>query len=124
LTRDHLVTYEGGVDAVFRALADDHRRLLLDRLYQEDGQSLTELCEPFPHLTRFAVMKHLGVLESASLVTTRRDGRRKLHYLNPVPIRQVHDRWISKFAEPWVRAMTTLQHDLEQPNHDSVATIA
>ena len=101
------------MDDVFRALAEPHRRTLLDRLFERDGQSLAELCDALPHLTRFGVMKHLRVLEDAGLVATRRDGRQKLHFLNPVPIRQLHDRWISKFAEPWVQVLTGLQHDLE-----------
>jgi DNA-binding transcriptional ArsR family regulator len=100
-------------DAVFRALADPARRLLLDRLNEDDGQTLGSLCAALPEMTRFGVMKHLGVLEAAHLVTTRKVGREKLHYLNPVPIREVHDRWISKYAEPWVAAMTDLKHELE-----------
>ncbi len=101
------------VDEVFRALADPSRRVLLDRLFDEDGQTLGSLCAAVPALTRFGVMKHLGVLEGAGLVTTRKVGREKHHYLNPVPIRLVHDRWISKFAEPWVRGLVELKHDLE-----------
>jgi uncharacterized protein YndB with AHSA1/START domain/DNA-binding transcriptional ArsR family regulator len=99
--------------AVFRALADPSRRLLLDRLVDHDGQTLGALCTALPAMTRFGVMKHLDVLGSAGLVTTRRHGREKLHYLNPVPIRLVHDRWISKFQEPFVRAMSRLKSDLE-----------
>ena len=98
---------------MFRALADPSRRVLLDRLFDEDGQTLGSLCAAVPALTRFGVMKHLGVLESAGLVTTRKVGREKHHYLNPVPIRLVHDRWISKYAEPWVRGLVDLKHDLE-----------
>lgn len=101
------------MEEVFKALADPSRRLLLDRLFEHDGQSLNELCANLPAMTRFGVMKHLGVLEQAGLVTTRRDGREKLHYLNPVPIRLVHDRWISKYAEPRVRALVELKHELE-----------
>jgi DNA-binding transcriptional ArsR family regulator len=101
------------MDAVFRALADPSRRLLLDALYDEDGQTLVALCAALPALTRFGVMKHLAVLEEAGLVTTSKVGREKHHYLNPVPIRQVHDRWISKYAEPWVRGLVDLKHDLE-----------
>jgi len=108
-----LVTYEGVVDDVFRALADPHRRALLDALFTRDGQPLVDLCTMLPELSRFGVMKHLSILEQAGLVATRRDGRRKLHYLNPVPIRLVHDRWISKFAEPWVQGLVELQRDLE-----------
>jgi len=98
---------------VFRALADASRRVLLDRLYERDGQTLGELCAALPALTRFGVMKHLGVLEDAHLVTTIRMGREKRHYLNPVPIRQAHDRWIGKFAEPIVGSMTAMQRALE-----------
>jgi uncharacterized protein YndB with AHSA1/START domain/DNA-binding transcriptional ArsR family regulator len=110
-----MVTYGVGVglEGVFRALADPSRRLLLDRLFDADGQTLGQLCTALPAMTRFGVMKHLDVLADANLVTTRRHGREKLHYLNPVPIRLVHDRWISKYAEPFVRAMTQLKADLE-----------
>ena len=99
----------------FRALADPNRRVLLDRLFERDGQTLGELCEYLPGMTRFGVMKHLGVLEEADLVTTVKAGREKRHYLNPVPIRLVHDRWIGKFAEPVVGAMSTLKSKLESP---------
>lgn len=99
---------------VFRALGDPSRRLLLDRLFERDGGTLGELCEVLPGMTRFGVMRHLGVLEAADLVTTRKVGRRKLHYLNPVPIRLVHDRWISKYAEPVVGSMTALKAHLEE----------
>lgn len=102
-------------EAAFRALADAHRRLLLDRLFERDGQALEELEAALPEMTRFGVMKHLRVLEAAGLVTSRRAGRRKLHYLNPVPIRLIHDRWISKYAEPWVGGMVDLKHHLEGP---------
>lgn len=98
---------------VFRALGDPSRRLLLDRLFERDGQTLGALCEHLPGMTRFGVMRHLEVLESADLVTTRRDGRAKRHYLNPVPIRLMHDRWISKFAEPVVGAMSAIKQHLE-----------
>ena len=101
------------MDAVFRALADPSRRVLLDQLFDEDGQTLGALCAAVPSLTRFGVMKHLAVLEEAGLVTTRKVGREKHHYLNPVPIRLVHDRWISKYAEPWVRGLVDLKNDLE-----------
>ncbi len=101
------------METVFRALSDPHRRLLLDRLFERDGQTLSELETQLPQMTRFGVMKHLRVLEAAGLVTTRRLGREKLHYLNPVPIRLVLDRWISKYAEPWVEAMTGLKAELE-----------
>jgi uncharacterized protein YndB with AHSA1/START domain len=98
---------------VFRALADPHRRVLLDRLFERDGQTLGELCRHLPEMTRFGVMKHLGVLEEADLVTTMRAGREKRHFLNPVPIRLVHDRWIGKFAAPIVGAMSILKTSLE-----------
>jgi uncharacterized protein YndB with AHSA1/START domain len=100
---------------VFRALADPGRRVLLDRLFERDGQTLGELCEALPGMTRFGVMKHLGVLEAAELVTTQRVGRSKRHFLNPVPIRRAHDRWISKFAEPVVGAMSSMKRHLEAP---------
>src|SRR5512134_1205793 len=100
---------------VFRALSDPSRRLLLDRLFERDGQTLGELCMHLPEMTRFGVMRHLDVLEAAALVTTRREGREKRHYLNPVPIRLAHDRWISKFAEPIVGAMSFMKRTLEAP---------
>jgi DNA-binding transcriptional ArsR family regulator/uncharacterized protein YndB with AHSA1/START domain len=101
------------VESVFRALGDPSRRRLLDRLYERDGQTLAELCERMG-MTRYGVMKHLRVLEDAGLVTTRRSGREKFHYLNPVPIRLIHDRWISKYAEPWAGAMGDLKRTLEE----------
>jgi uncharacterized protein YndB with AHSA1/START domain/biotin operon repressor len=100
------------MDAVFRALADPTRRSLLDELFREDGQTLNALEERFS-MTRFGVMKHLKQLEEAGLVVTRRRGREKLHFLNPVPIRLVHDRWVSKYAEPWSAALSDLKHRLE-----------
>jgi uncharacterized protein YndB with AHSA1/START domain len=99
----------------FRALADPSRRLLLDRLFERDGQTLGELSGHLPGMTRFGVMRHLDVLESASLITTRKEGREKRHYLNPVPIRLIHDRWISKYAAPLVGAMSALKGQLEAP---------
>ena len=101
------------MDAVFKALADPTRRSLLDELFREDGQSLGALEARLP-MTRFGVMKHLRVLEEAGLITTRREGREKLHFLNAVPIRLIHDRWVSKFAEPWVATLTGLKRDLEE----------
>jgi uncharacterized protein YndB with AHSA1/START domain len=98
---------------VFRALGDPNRRVLLDRLHERDGQTLGELCGHLPDMTRFGVMKHLGVLEEAGLVTTLKVGREKRHFLNPVPIRLVHDRWIGKFAAPIVGAMSILKTSLE-----------
>ena len=101
------------MDEVFKALADPTRRSLLDELAREDGQTLTALQERFA-MTRFGVMKHLRQLEDAGLVVTRRRGREKLHFLNPVPIRLVHDRWVSKYAEPWVASLSDLKHHLEK----------
>jgi DNA-binding transcriptional ArsR family regulator len=101
------------MDEVFRALSDPTRRELLDRLHKHDGLSLSELERELP-MTRFGVMKHLRVLEDAKLVVTRRRGREKLHFLNPVPIRQIYERWVSKYAEPWVSALTELKRDLEE----------
>jgi DNA-binding transcriptional ArsR family regulator len=100
-------------DPVFKALADRTRRLLLDRLYERDGRSLTEL-ESELEMSRFGVMKHLRVLEDAGIVVTRRSGREKLHYLNPVPIRLIHDRWIDKYTERRVSALADLKHQLEE----------
>ncbi len=99
----------------FRALADPSRRLLLDGLFERDGQTLGELTAHLPSMTRFGVMRHLGVLESADLISTRREGREKRHFLNPVPIRRIHDRWISKYAAPVVGAMSALKGHLEAP---------
>jgi DNA-binding transcriptional ArsR family regulator len=101
------------MDEVFRALADPTRRSLLDALFREDGQTLSALEARLP-MTRFGVMKHLKVLEEARLVVTRRRGREKLHFLNPVPIRLVHDRWVSKYAEPWAATLSDLKHELEK----------
>jgi DNA-binding transcriptional ArsR family regulator len=100
-------------DGVFRALADPTRRRLLDALFTEDAQTAGQLCARVPEMTRFGVMKHVAVLEEAGLVTTRREGRTKLHYLNPVPIGLVADRWISKYAAPFTRAMVGLRTGLE-----------
>src|ERR1700689_766096 len=104
----------GQVDAVFKALADPTRRGLLDELFRADGQTLRELEERFP-MTRFGVMKHLRQLEDAGLVVTRRRGREKLHFLNPVPIRLIHDRWVSKYAEPWAAGLSELKQTMERP---------
>jgi uncharacterized protein YndB with AHSA1/START domain len=110
------------MDEVFRALADPTRRGLLDELFREDGQTLTALEERLP-MSRFGVMKHLKVLEEANLVVTRRRGREKLHFLNPVPIRLVHDRWVSKYAEPWAAALTGLKSNLEDRTMEKVFEI-
>jgi DNA-binding transcriptional ArsR family regulator len=116
LTGDHLVTYSPAAmtddDVVFKALADPTRRFLLDRLFERDGRTLTEL-ESDVEMTRFGVMKHLRVLEDAGLVVTRRSGREKLHFLNPVPIRLIHDRWIDKYRERQVSALAELKTELE-----------
>jgi uncharacterized protein YndB with AHSA1/START domain/DNA-binding transcriptional ArsR family regulator len=102
------------MDEVFKALADPTRRSLLDELFREDGQSLSSLEARFD-ITRFGVMKHLKQLEDAGLVVTRRRGREKLHFLNAVPIRLVHDRWVSKYAEPWAAELSDLKSRLESP---------
>ena len=111
-----MVTYSELViddDSVFKALADPTRRLLLDRLFERDGRTLTDL-EFQIDMTRFGVMKHLKVLEEAGLVVTKKVGREKLHFLNPVPIRLIHDRWIDKYTERQVTALIDLKNDLEQ----------
>ena len=116
MTGDHLVTYCAAVtddDRVFKALSDPTRRHLLDRLFQRDGRTLTEL-ESELEMTRFGVMKHLRVLEDAGLVVTRRSGREKLHFLNAVPIRLIYERWVSKYAEPWAATLTGLKAELEE----------
>src|SRR3982750_1159145 len=110
------------MDDVFKALADPSRRRLLDRLFKRDGQTLGELCERVS-MTRFGVMKHLRGLEEAGLVITRRSGREKLHYLNPVPIRLVHDRWVSKYAAPFAAALSGLKRDLEEGTMEKVFEI-
>jgi uncharacterized protein YndB with AHSA1/START domain len=111
-----------GVDAVFRALADPTRRSLLDELFRADGQTLSSLERRLP-MTRFGVMKHLRVLEEANLVVTKRRGREKLHFLNPVPIRLVHDRWVSKYAEPWAARLSELKQTLEEGGMEKVFEI-
>jgi uncharacterized protein YndB with AHSA1/START domain/biotin operon repressor len=110
------------MDAVFKALADPTRRSLLDELHTDDGQSLSALEKRLP-MTRFGVMKHLKVLEEAGLVVTKRRGREKLHFLNPVPIRLVHDRWVSKYAEPWAAALSGLKKSLEEDSMEKVFEI-
>jgi DNA-binding transcriptional ArsR family regulator len=116
LTCDLLVTYLADVtddDRVFKALADPTRRFLLDLLFARDGRTLTEL-ESAVEMTRYGVMKHLKVLEEAGLVVARRSGREKLHFLNPVPIRLIHDRWIDKYTERHAAALADLKHELEE----------
>ncbi|MGF9911493.1 metalloregulator ArsR/SmtB family transcription factor [Paenibacillus ehimensis] len=98
---------------IFKALADPSRRTLLDLLHASDGRTLNELCTPL-QMSRFGVMKHLNILEEAGLITTRKVGREKLHYLNAVPIRQIYDRWVSKYAEPWAIELTSLKSELER----------
>ena len=105
------------MDDVFKALADPTRRALLDELFARDGQTLGELESRF-EMTRFGVMKHLKVLEEAGLVTTRRSGREKHHHLNAVPIRLIHDRWVSKFAASWAAGLVALKTDLEEAQDD------
>jgi DNA-binding transcriptional ArsR family regulator len=116
LTRDNLVTYKDCVDSedlVFKALADATRRLLLDKLFERDGMTLGELEAEVPELTRFGVMKHLGVLEQAGLVVTRKQGRHKHHYLNAVPIRLLLERWIDKYRNRRAAALLDLKDHLE-----------
>ena len=115
MTCDHSVTYDPEVDddLVFKALADPSRRLLLDRLFERDGRTLTELDAEL-EMTRFGVMKHLRVLEDAGLVVARKRGREKLHFLNPVPIRELHDRWIDKYTERRLSALLDLKNELEE----------
>ena len=110
------------MDAVFKALADPTRRSLLDALFNEDGQTLSALERRLP-MTRFGVMKHLRLLEEAGLVVTKRRGREKLHFLNPVPIRLVHDRWVSKYAEPWAAALSGLKKTIEEDTMEKVFEI-
>ena len=114
LTGNHLVSYCGQVETVFRALADPTRRALLDALFDRDGQTLAALTARHD-MTRIAVAKHLHLLEDAGLVVSRRRGREKLHYLNAVPIRLIHDRWVSKYTEPWAAGLAGLKRELERP---------
>jgi uncharacterized protein YndB with AHSA1/START domain len=108
-------------DDVFKALADDNRRLLLDLLFQRDGQTLSELCAHLP-MSRYGCMKHLQVLEDAGLVTTQKAGREKFHYLNPVPIQLVYDRWVSKYAQPYAQTLSALKNILEETPMSSLET--
>jgi uncharacterized protein YndB with AHSA1/START domain len=110
------------MDDVFRALADPTRRSLLDELFKEDGQSLSALEGRLP-MTRFGVMKHLKLLEEAGLVVTKRRGREKLHFLNSIPIRLVHDRWVSKYTEPWAATLSDLKHKLEDKTVEKIFEI-
>src|ERR1700739_3142389 len=110
------------MDDVFKPLADPTRRGLLDELFRQDGQTLSALEERLP-MTRFGVMKHLKVLEEAGLVVTKRRGREKLHFLHPVPIRLIPDRWVSKYAEPWAATLSGLKHHLEEKTMEKVFEI-
>ena len=110
------------MDAVFKAMADPTRRDLLDELFRQDGQTLSALEGRLP-MTRFGVMKHLKVLEEAGLVVTKKRGREKLHFLNPVPIREVHDRWVSKYAEPWAAGLGQIKRDIEVETMEKVFSI-
>src|SRR5690349_3215796 len=107
---------------VYRAIADPTRRALMDELFQRDGQTQGELEDRF-EMSRFGVMKHLKVLEEARLVVTRRRGREKLHFLNPVPIRLMYERWVSKYAEPWAATLTGLKDRLEAKTMEKVFEI-
>src|SRR5512143_2875591 len=107
------------MDEVFKALSDPTRRELLDRLFKQDGQSLSAL-EGRLSMSRFGVMKHLKVLEEAKLVVTRRRGRERLHFLNTVPIRLIYERWVSKYAAPWAAALTGIKAELEEQEHAEV----
>ena len=109
---------------VFKALGDASRRALLDALFARDGQRLNELCLVLPDLTRFGVMKHLVVLENAHLVVTEKVGREKRHYLNPIPIEQIHDRWMSKYTRPFGRALVDLQRRIQPTDSTSQEHIA
>ena len=102
------------MDEVFRAISDPSRRLLMDRLVDADGQTLSELCAYLPGMTRYGVMNHLRVLEDAALVTTRKVGRNKHHYLNPVPIQGIYERWIAKYAQPTVSRMAAVKASTEE----------
>ena len=108
------------MDEVFKALAAPTRRKLLDELFRKDGQTLSQLERRLP-MTRFGVMKHLKVLEEANLVVTRRQGREKLHFLNPVPIRQVYERWVTKYTEPWAATLTGIKRELEEEDDGEVS---
>lgn len=101
-------------DLVFKALADPTRRAILDALFARDGQTVGALCDRFTDMTRFGVMKHLAVLEAANLIVAHKHGRNKLHHLNPIPIQQIAERWIDKYAQPFAAAMVGLQTELEQ----------
>ena len=107
------MTERRDADALFKALADPSRRKLLDLLHAHDGQTLNELCEELD-MTRQGVTQHLWVLEAAHLVATVRRGREKLHFLNPVPLQEIYERWIAKFEKPRLKALSELKHKLEK----------
>ncbi len=104
-----------GSGDVFKAIADPSRRALMDALFERDGQSVNELCDVLPDMSRFGVMKHLTVLNDANLVVTEKVGRSKLHYLNPVPIQQIHDRWMAKYSQATAETLTELSRRLSNP---------
>jgi uncharacterized protein YndB with AHSA1/START domain len=110
------------MENIFRALADPTRRIILDALFERDGQTLGDL-EQRIDMSRFGVMKHLKILEDAGLITTQRSGRAKLHYLNAVPIRLLHDRWVSKYTEPWASMLSEMKHELEERSMKKVFEI-
>jgi DNA-binding transcriptional ArsR family regulator len=110
-----MAAQSGDTDLLFKALADRSRRKLLDVLHAHDGQTLNELCEHLD-MSRQGVTQHLAILEAANLVATERRGREKLHYLNPVPLQEIYDRWIAKFEKPRLKALTDLKRKLEKPN--------
>jgi DNA-binding transcriptional ArsR family regulator len=114
LTGNLLVAYFVGVELVFKALADGQRRALLDALRERNGQTLTQLCELLPELTRQGVTKHLRILEDADLVITVKRGRNKYHYLNPVPINEIAERWIGNYERDKLRALSALKAALEE----------
>ena len=109
------MTERRDTDVLFRALADPSRRKLLDVLHAHDGRTLNELCE-YLDMTRQGVTQHLALLEAANLVTTMRSGREKLHFLNPVPLQEIYERWIAKFEKPRLKAISKLKHRLEKGN--------
>lgn len=116
-----MVTYNSFMNDIFHAIADKNRRLLLDELSKKDGQTLGELCEHLPNMTRYGVMKHIKVLENSNIISAIKVGREKYHYLNVVPIRQIYERWVNKFADAWAKPLTNLKYNLEnkmnKPNH-------
>ncbi len=110
-----MARHSPGDDLLFKALADPSRRKLLDQLHAHDGQTLNELCEQLD-MTRQGVTQHLNVLEAANLIATMRSGREKLHFLNPVPLQEIYERWIAKFEKTRLKALSTLKRQLEKSN--------